>query len=124
MLQYDRFICRFDGVAVAEIQLAYPHRSPAIEERDRIAGIIFNAHLANIDRRDAVYTQRDGLDAGMKRMVGCRVGYPVCIEVEAVAAIIFIAHVRIVGGDLHTRTLYKTAVCYLRLFVHTTLGPC
>src|SRR3546814_2735787 len=70
MLQYDRFICRFDGVAVAEIQLAYPHRSPAIEERDRIAGIIFNAHLANIDRRDAVYTQSDGIDAGMMRMVG------------------------------------------------------
>src|SRR3546814_19106323 len=83
MLQYDRFICRFDGVAVAEIQLAYPHRSPAIEERDRIAGIIFNAHLANIDRRDAVYTQRDGIDAGMVRMIGCRVGYPASIEVEA-----------------------------------------
>src|SRR3546814_2958917 len=63
----------------------------------------------------AVYTQRDGIDAGMMRMVGCRVGYPVCIEVEAVDANIFIDHVRIVGGDLHHRALYKTDVCYHRL---------
>src|SRR3546814_4831329 len=56
------------------------------------------------------------------RMVGCRVGYPVCIEVEAVDANIFIDHVRIVGGDLHHRALYKTDVCYHRLICALTVG--
>src|SRR3546814_12339487 len=58
----------------------------------------------------------------MVRMIGCRVGYPASIEVEAVDANIFIDHVRIVGGDLHQRALYKTDVCYHRLICAPTAG--
>src|SRR3546814_3908393 len=35
---------------------------------------------------------------------------------------IFIDHVRIVGGDLHHRALYKTDVCYHRLICALTVG--
>src|SRR3546814_5048055 len=41
---------------------------------------------------------------------------------SAVDANIFIDHVRIVGGDLHHRALYKTDVCYHRLICALTVG--